>query len=568
MAKSGPTAAGPVKVMLYDAGYTNWDVPKHGSYGEHSAGMFGVLPGLLQAAGHQVERGSDLRRLAGPQAPDCLVLVNIQSYLEPADRERVLQFVRQGGGLLCLGDHTGVAGIRGPFNDLLAPTGIRLAFDSATFFASGWSNALERRSHPLNCGVDDDEDYQIWIGASLELEPTATPVVVGRYGWSDVGDMANLKLAYLGDRRYNPDELLGDLVLAAEARLGRGKILVFGDTSTSQNLVLPRSWEFVVRSVGYLGHPGGAPASAGVQVAVLLLFAALLGLLTRGGTTCGPLAAVLSGLLAASVVLAVLLRPHGAAVLDWSRVTPSSLAAAETPLRGTAVVDRSHGGRFDMRAWNDGSIGGLTLNLMRDGFFPIVSEKFPLRQLEKADVVVLLAPQRGYSHSERRVLRRFVERGGRLLVCVGHEQLDGARDLLSDYGLGVRDLPLAHFRSGPEKSDLVFLEAWSVEYPSTARALVRQWGQPVVASLQVGRGTVVLIGDTRFLLDRNLEGREKWFPGNIAFLSALDQGRQVQPIEGKFGDPREPGALADTPALSAPGTAPRDSAAAASGSRP
>lgn len=566
--KVAPPQRGPMNIMFYDAGYSNWNVPQPGRYGENSAGMFGVLPSLLQAAGHQVERGSDLRRLEGPHPPDCLILINIQDYFDPVDRRRVIQFVRNGGGLLCLGDHTGVAGIRGPFNDLLAETGIRLVFDSATFFASGWSNALERRSHPVNLGVVNDEDYQIWVGASLDLDPGATPVVVARYGWSDIGDMANLRRAYLGDRRYNPDELLGDVVLVAEACLGHGKVLVFGDTSTYQNLSLPRSWEFVLRSIDHLGHLGGAPASPRLQIVILLAFATVLGLVTSGGVFIAPVGAACAGLLLSSAAWSALVRPAAPPVLDWARVTPPSLEAAMTPLQGTAIIDRSHGGRFDLRAWNDTSIGGLTLNLMRDGFFPVVTERFPWEQLEKADVVVLVAPQRPYSTSERTALRRFVETGGRLLVCVGFEEYDGARGLLQDYGFEVRDLPLAHFRTGPDKEDLVFLEGWSVGAPDTAEVLVRQWGQPVVARSAIGQGQIVLIGDTHYLLNRNLEGRETWFPGNIAFLGSLDHGRSVSPIEGKFGDPHEKGALVDTPQRTLPAPARADTTSVPVGGRP
>ena len=543
----------PVRVLLYDAGYTNWEVPGHGRYGEHSAGMFGVLPGLLQAAGHHVERSADLGRLDAQEPPDCLVLINIQEYFKPADKERVLRFVHNGGGLLCLGDHTGVAGIRGPFNDLLSGLGIRLAFDSATFFASGWSNALERRNHAVNRGVVNDEDYQIWVGASLEIEPTVAPVIVARYGWSDLGDMSNVERAYLGDRRYNPNELLGDLVLAAEARYGRGKVLMFGDTSTYQNLSLPRSSVFVRRSIEHLAHPGGAAPGAGPQVVALVLLAALLGLVTGGGTFMLPIGAVCAGLLAASTGLAVFARAPAPAPLDCSRAAPlSATDAAHEQLTGTAIVDRSHGGRFDLRAWNDQSIGGLTLNLMRDGLFPIVSERFPDRELDRADAVFVIAPQRSYAPDERRTLRRFMERGGKLIVCVGGEDLDGARELLRDYEFGVRPLPMAHFRTGPDKTDLAFLDAWSLECPRAAHVLVRQWGEPVVASLDVGQGQIVLIGDSRFLLNRNLEGRESWFPGNIALLSALARGTPVQPVEGKFEDPRRQGVLADAAAAAQP----------------
>jgi hypothetical protein len=92
------------------------------------------------------------------------------------------------------------------------------------------------------------------------------------------------------------------------------------------------------------------------------------------------------------------------------RVTPASLTDA-IRCRSTAPQrDRSHGGRYDLRAWNDTSIGDST-NLMRDGFFPHPRSAF--RTLT-ADVMILIAPQR--LHAAGRVLRHFMDRGGRLLV--------------------------------------------------------------------------------------------------------------------------------------------------------
>src|SRR5262249_52286649 len=160
-------------------------------------GLFGLLPYGLQAAGYDVRITKDLGLLEGPNAPAVATLINIQEFLSASDKQRLLGFVRRGGGLLCLGDHTGVAGIRGPFNDLLAPLGIRFLFDSATFFDEGWSTSLELRNHALNRGVRDPEDYQIWVGASLDLDRFATPVAVAKYGYSDIGDMSNLQMAFL-----------------------------------------------------------------------------------------------------------------------------------------------------------------------------------------------------------------------------------------------------------------------------------------------------------------------------------------------------------------------------------
>jgi hypothetical protein len=537
--RAGTPPAAPARVLLYDAGYTNWKIPQHGEYGEKSGGMFGLLPFLLQAAGHQVTVSKDLSQLQGANAPQVVALINIQEFLADVDKERLLRFVGDGGGLLCMGDHTGVAGIRGPFNDLLAPTGIRFLFDSATFFHEGWSTGVELRHHPMNRGIRDGENYQIWVGASLELDANATPVVVGRYGYSDIGDMANLRMAFLGDRRYNPDEQLGDIVLVGESRLGDGKVLVFGDTSTYQNLALARSWDVVLRSIDHLAARGGGPLGTRPQWVLLLGFVAALGVLTAGGRRALPFVATAAGLWVASMITA----PRGAPdhALDWSRVRPTSLAAATSGNVPTklAIIDRSHGGRYDLRAWFDPSVGGLMLNLIRDGFFPVVGDEFPARALERADLFVTIAPMREYSSGERDALRRFLERGGRVLACVGWEDLDGARSLLADHGFAVTDVPLSHFRTGPRPEDLVFRNAWALRPPPDGRVLVSQWGQPVVASRAVGRGEFVLIGDTSYLWNRNLEGREQWFLGNIGFLSSVARGLPMAPVEGRFRDPSD-----------------------------
>jgi len=538
------------RVLLYDAGYTNWKVPQHGEYGERSGGMFGLLPFLLQAAGHEVVVSKDLSQLEGPNAPNVVALINIQEFLEVGDKERLLAFVRRGGGLLCMGDHTGVAGIRGPFNNLLEPAGIRFVFDSATFFHEGWSTGAELRRHAMNRGVRDGENYQIWVGASLDIDANVRPVVVGRYGYSDMGDMSNLRMSFLGDRRYNPDEQLGDIVLVAESRLGNGKVLVFGDTSTYQNLALPRSWDVVLRSFDHLARRGGGGLGASAQWWWLLAFVAGLGAVTAGGRRALPVAAAALGLWVASVAATVGGTPEH--TLDWSRVRAPSLAAAVggTVPKGTAVVDRSHGGRYDLRAWFDPSIGGLLLNLIRDGFFPIVADEFPAHALERADVFVTIAPMRAYDGGERAALRRFLERGGRAIVAVGWEDYDGARSFLADHEFAVLDVPLSHFRTGERPEDLVFRNAWALRPPADGRVLVSQWGHPVVASRRVGRGELIVIGDTTWYWNRNLEGREQWFVGNIGFASALARGLPITPVAGRYRDPRD--AVAEAAAAAQP----------------
>lgn len=528
-----PPPREPVTVMVYDAGYVNWEVPVHGKYGEKSAGMFGMLPSALEAAGFEVIVSDDLSLLDGPRAPECVVMINIQLFFEDADKERVWAYVSRGGGLLCLGDHTGVAGIRGPFNDLLEPFGIRFEFDSSTFLGKGWNDALDYRVHPMNRVVRSDEDYQIWVGATLDIDARARPVVVGRYGYSDIGDPANTARAYLGDRRYNPDELLGDVVLVADARYGKGKVMVFGDTSGYQNLSFSRSLDTVAASLHYLSNKGGGGwGTPGQIVGFVWVLAALLASVGFAGSLL-PVVAIALGLGLGSAV-ANISSPVPAAITPvFAEKRPGFLTL---PPEGKewelAVLDVSHGGHHTLRAWREKSVGGFQLNLARNGYFLMIRDTFPYGDLEGgARLLALLAPTRRYSKTEIDAVERFVTGGGRLLISVGYEEIDASRDLLARFGMDVANMPLGRFDVPVEGDTLsvLFHEGWPVRFDQRAptEVLLSSWDYPVAVRRFFGDGEIVLIGDTSFFHDVNLETLDVYFAGNVAFLrKLLEHGRE------------------------------------------
>jgi hypothetical protein len=530
-----PPPRGSATVMVFDAGYMNWAVPVHGKYGEKSAGMFGMLPGALDASGFDVVVSDDLTLLDGPDAPDCVVMINIQRFFEDEDKERIWAFVSKGGGLLCLGDHTGVAGIRGPFNDLLEPVGIRFEFDSSTFFGKGWNDALEFRVHPTNRVVRTDEDHQIWVGATLGVDAGARPVVLGRYGYSDIGDPANLVRAYLGDRRYNPDELLGDVVLVADAVYGEGKVMVFGDTSGYQNLSFARSLDTVASSLDYLAARGGYGRGTPAQIIGLAW-------ILLAGLVCVAFARSLLPVLAIALGLGVGSAAAGLAAPVPEPITPvfaektTDFLLSPEPGRDweLAVLDASHGGHHTLRAWRDKSIGGLQLNLARNGYFLMIRDAFPYSDLEGgAKLFVVLAPARRYSAKEIDAVERFVRGGGRVIATVGFEELDASRDLLERFGMDVANIPLGRFEVPVEGDTLgvVFHEGWPVRFEPAApvEVLLSMWDHPIAAKRTVGDGEIVLIGDSSFFHDVNLETLDSYFAGNVRFLREITEyGKETE----------------------------------------
>lgn len=496
------------RVLLVDEGLLNWRVPEFGFYGERSGGMFGRLPGFLEAQGYETERVP--RPVTQETLEDCrlLVVINLMHKFSEEEKAAIWEFVRRGGSLLILGDHTGVMGIREPFNDLLEPVGIEFEFDSATFWAQGWRDALEFMPHPINRNIVDSEDIQIWIGASLAIAPPAVPVIVGKYGYSDIGNEANEEMSYLGDRRHNPGEKIGDLVLTAEARHGRGRVLAFGDTSPFQNGALVSSWAFAQRVFLWLT---GVPRYSPVWLRLILLASGI-------------------------SLIAVARRLLGAHAYAWLALAAGFAMAAQAAERLSelpplpriddpkAVIEFSHGERFDQLTWYDDCIGGLEFNLMRNGYSTHLMNTFSHALVLDSEVLVVIAPSKRFSRREMDTIDEFMEVGGLLILSTGYEEKDRSEGLLGRLGVRIENVPLAHFEVPVFGESVRFAEAWPLEISNPqAVGIARHpdYPKPVAAFIPRGEGGAVVIGDSQFFLNGNLEALEEWYVGNIMFLRKL-----------------------------------------------
>ncbi len=514
-----PQGSGGGRVLLLDKGYLDWSVPEYGRYGGRSGGMFGRLAGFLEAQGYEVVKVPDLLTSEALSGGKVLVIINLMDPLEPEEKQAIWEWVAAGGSLLVLGDHTGVMGIRKPFNDLLVPVGIEFEFDSATYWGQTWRDALEVLPHPVTRGLDIAEEIQIWIGASLGYGPPAQALVVGKYGYSDIGDTANADRSFLGDRRHNPGEQIGDLCLVAEARYGRGRVLVFGDTSSIQNGALVSSWAFVQRMFQYLTAP--APAS----VLAIRIFAAVAGV----------------------IVILLGWRPLEHSMMAWLILAVGLAAAVEITGRAGALpqlpriagpkatIDLSHGERFDQLTWYDDCLGGLELNLMRNGYCPLLMREFAPGLVRDSDVLVIIAPARPFEGRDLETLAAFVDAGGILVLSSGYEEKDGSESLLTLFGVEIGNVPLAHFDAEALGETAHMAEAWPLKISRPgAIHIIRYPGvaDPVVAFVPRGKGGAVIVGDSQFFLNSNLEGRDQWHPGNVMFLRNLFERITSGGLEG------------------------------------
>jgi len=504
---TAPLSATGKKIVFYEKGFLNWLKPAHDSYGRLSSGMYGMLPVFVESLGATSLISANLSE-ADLQDADALVLLNPNDPWTNGQLDRIHRFVRGGGSLLLMGEHTEIdPNGSNRFNEVLAPTAMRVRFDSATFAVGGWLHSYETLSHPITAGIRDDRNqFGVVIGASVQARWPARPLLIGRWGWSDPGDEASER-AMMGNGRYDSSELLGDVVLAAEQPLGKGRVIVFGDTSSLQNAIQVTSHIFTSRLFAYLAGASGGAHPWWQQLLSVLACAFLATILCWRSSLTRTTVVALG--LAASVVVCQQATSTAAKVLPDGRSTsPNHLA----------YIDASHLEAYSGESWRLEGIGGLALTLMRNGYLALALTELTSESLERAGLLISIAPARAFSESEIDAITEFVNDGGLLIMTTGYDDAQTSTSLLEQFGFGfgrdetLEPAPLGHFKSPYLESDdhrvyVRFHAAWPVrcDDPNAQAIAYGRDNEPVAILRHVGAGKVLLVGDTGFAMNKNLE---------------------------------------------------------------
>ena len=524
----------PARVVLYEKGYLNWSSPDFTSFGQYSSGMLGRLPVFLEQLGFEVVRSSVLDNdvLTGARVA---VIFNPYERLPDDQQAAVWDFVRRGGSLLVVGEHTWLNDRdEETLNPLMSPSDIRFNFDSATYQIGGWlygyGFAADGVYHRMRT---DMNQAGVGIGASLEVKRDAVPLLFGTHGYSDAGIRRRRPgLEFMGDGRYVPGEQLGDVVLAAEEHVGAGRVVAVGDTTGFFNLLMMGSHEGVARLFGKLASPV-VPRHHLLRLTaglVLILGALVLaGLRTRGAVV----TVVVAGLLAAAGV-------------EWG-ASRESAAVSLVPKGDIAYVDSSHVPNFSRESWREDGLAGLYLNLMRNDVQPLRLEVLKADRLLGARMLFIIAPTRRYGSDEVDLIERFVRGGGYVVVCAGADSADVVAPLLLRFGLRVRNRPLGPFMTHCAAAGgmVRFHVGYAVEDSGGTPNGVLAWYAPGEVAVMMERlqpsgasptrGGLLLIGDGHFLTNKNLEPEKtppimenvnflKWLVGHVRSLEATGGG--------------------------------------------
>ncbi len=529
-----------------------WDVPEYGKYGRDAVGMFGLWPVYLTTLGYTteliVENKTTFLYSTQPHDQNITTYLNLTDYTNVIEAEKITntllneaavfvvsnlnvsfsneeytsiwEFVGKGGTLLVIGDHTNVGGIQNPLNDLLEPVGIRYRFDAALPLDDifKWLTCTHLLHHPITVSLTSIDELQYGIGASLDISYPAFPIIVGASALSDNGNRSNEDIAYLGDYEYNKGEHLGDVILVAGAYYGKGKVLVFGDTSTFQNPALPFSYSFIQGTFSWLNsQQTGETVTFQIGCSLILLFCAVL------VYQFFKMKKIFFGIF--PVLLCV-------SLLCSTALNPFLLNADDDTVSGNLVyIDISHGERFSLGSFTDESVNGLIVNLHRNNLLPVILREFSQEKILASKLLILNSPTKAFTSEEVVFLQSYMADGGIVIVATGYNDKDASMPLLNAFDVNVEPTPLGpvpyvegnltFYQNEPR-----FVDSWPLSFQEDQAVSYYNFTWEnltfhLVIFVKYGTGGLLVISDSQYILDRNIESIYDYWPGNILFLKYL-----------------------------------------------
>jgi hypothetical protein len=366
-----------------------------------------------------------------------LILKCLTSPFSNEEVEAVIEFVKQGGGLLLIGDHTDLMGMNTYLNQICGQWDIYFNSDDTFDLETGSlslfnSTSLAIPSHPI---VGHSPSIHFATSCTLKAPLLAEDVITGYALGCEQGSFSHVH--FFGNIKADPQDQYGLFLQAVALKFGKGRVAAFTDSTIFSSFSMQMGYNpsFLLGMVDYLNRENNDLNLNLVFLACSIFFFFF------------GVSAVKEKPLVLTILLILIFSFLGLAI--GSKVF-SAINNKNYPLPSRnqdyaeVCFDKEHstynlaqflGHPPEVSAqWQ--FFDAFFVGFQRLGYFPC--EKNNLEDCFKGDLVVVINPYQEFALKEKELLKEYVERGGRLLVLDSIRNPNSSSNgILSQFGFRV-----------------------------------------------------------------------------------------------------------------------------------
>jgi hypothetical protein len=430
---------------------------------------------------------------------DILIIKTPTSHFLTDEITSILDFVRKGGGLFLIGDHTNVFGTSAYMNPVAEQFGLRFNYDATYDLKTGDLSVYEAPKVLPHPAVQYLPPFLFGSSCTLEASWFGEDVITG-YQLRSV-ELDYSQKNFFPEKIDSPSIRFGLFLQCAGIKYGKGRVMAFTDSTVFSNfwIFLPGKAELLLGSIDWLNRQNLLPA--GTKAYLFML-----------------------GLLSLVSSIAFRIRRHGIADVVFLLIFSSLLALASSfvffpifnsqyyrlPVPHTKFTKVS----FDLEHSNlslpllslvknpDKGYQTFYVWTQRLGYVP---KALPELQdaLEQGDIVIIINPDKSFDHKARNEVLNFVQQGGRLILLDGtFNSTSTANEILEVFNMKIsysqQKTSVFHDISGRSISTTQYAARVEGGEP----VLTTKSKEPILSVRKKGEGLIVVMADSRLFSDR------------------------------------------------------------------
>jgi len=434
---------------------------------------------------------------------DILMVKTPTEPFSPDEVESIEHFVKNGGGLFLISDHTNVFGMSTYINPIAQKFGLHFRYDATYELNSGSLSEYRPPKilpHPI---VQYMPPFLFASSCTLEAPLQADNVIIG-YGLKSINVDYSQK-DFFPTERETPEMDFGLFLQAAAVRHGEGRVVAFTDSTVFSNfwMFMPGKPELALGTIEWLNRQNNSPNP---NLIFLLLGLAILfpiGYLTTKLNRSTAILVVLS-----SALLALPVAAHTYGALNRLNYPPPQ------PHTGvTSVCFEQEHSDFALPALLEGfnaeprrQFTTFYVWNQRLGYVPSVKSS-----LEEAaadgDIVVMINPSKPLTNNEKGFIMDYVTSDGRVLLLDSVTNKDStANELLEMFDMRLDFTPVGSVAAYYASNKEITTTGEAASVLGGRSLLSTEKGQSILSISRRGQGVVAVMADSHLFSNAQLGG--------------------------------------------------------------